>query len=117
MPPARIPAVLALLLALWVQSVAPGLALRLSAPADPGLAAICGRGLAPASLDAQGPAQGACAACPFCASGPTSPPLPDAPQLARVLRWSAPAWPIPPPGLCPNRQQRTVQPRGPPRAL
>jgi hypothetical protein len=107
-----------ILLALWVQALAPMAALRMAlvAPEMPG-AILCGHtpggdaiGI---SVDQPVPPPG-CDLCRLCRAGMVPPPLPDLPVLARLLRWTASAWPIPPLSD-PTPAPRVVgQPRAPP---
>ena len=108
-----------LLLALWVQALAPVAALRaMSAAADPLRGAIiCGHGLeaedARLSLEQPAPSP-ACALCRLCCAGIAMPTPPGVPPVAGHLRWRAVSWPMPPPAE-PDRVARYVgQPRAPP---
>jgi len=105
-----------LLLALWVQSVAPGLALHAATSVDPLRdPVICGHVPgANVADEAPPPAGSRCKACPFCTVGPASPPIASAPQPSRALRWSIVTWPLPPPPASQPAPHRTAQPRGPP---
>lgn len=108
-----------LLLALWVQALAPVAALRvLSAAADPLRdAIICGHARdADSGLAGEQPAPSvpACGPCRLCCAGIATPTLPGVPPTAGRLRWDAVSWPMPPPAK-PNRVNRYVgQPRAPP---
>jgi len=107
-----------ILLALWVQALAPLAALRmaLAVPDMPG-AILCGH---PPDVDAIGAvldqpeAPPTCDVCRLCRAGMIPPPLPEAPGLARLLRWTAPAWPIPPPSHPKPAPRIAGQPRAPP---
>ncbi|MGU3539165.1 DUF2946 family protein [Methylobacterium sp. A54F] len=119
----------ALLLALWVQALAPSLAVRaLARAADPlAGAVICGHAPDVASAEAPGPitdpaevpspAHAGCPACPVCAAGLASPLAPAAPDRQHPLRWRLAAWPVPPPAHPPVRPGRIPEPRGPPAPL
>ncbi|MDP4023041.1 hypothetical protein Q8W71_10430 [Methylobacterium sp. NEAU 140] len=108
------------LLALWLQALAPaaGLTARAraleTAAADALIhAALCGSATADPAADLPG-APPACDHCPFCRC-PAAAPLPLPPQAApRRLAWSPALWPIPPPAR-PARPPRTqAQARAPP---
>ncbi|MCJ2143218.1 DUF2946 family protein [Methylobacterium sp. E-066] len=107
-----------ILLALWVQALAPAAALRM-ALAVPGLqgAILCGHPPAGdeigASVD-QPMAPPTCDVCRLCRAGMVPPPNPEAPGLARLLRWVAPVWPIPPPSHPKLAPRVAGQPRAPP---
>ncbi|MCJ2057689.1 DUF2946 domain-containing protein [Methylobacterium sp. J-048] len=107
-----------ILLALWVQVLAPMAALRmaLSASQMPGTI-LCGHptGSDAISVSADLPATPpACDVCRLCRAGMVPPPIPDVPARAGRLRWTASAWPIPPPAH-PKPAPRVVgQPRAPP---
>ncbi|MDO9428775.1 MAG: hypothetical protein Q7T93_18355 [Methylobacterium sp.] len=105
------------ILALWLQALAPGAALRLTAP-DPVAGAlahaiICGPG-APAAVASEDGMPGPCASCPFCAGIATAPLVPAGPQVARAARWHAVAWATPPPTPSLRRPRPSGQPRAPP---
>ena len=108
-----------ILLALWVQALAPMAALRMALTA-PGMlpgAILCGH---PAGDDAIGAtveqpvAPPACEVCRLCRAGIVPPPLTGSPTVARLLRWIAVAWSIPPPSRPDAPQRITGQPRAPP---
>ncbi|KNY21619.1 DUF2946 family protein [Methylobacterium sp. ARG-1] len=109
-----------ILLALWMQLLAPMAALRmaLAAPDMPG-AILCGHapgGDAIAASADRPVAPHDCDVCRLCRAGMVPPPLPAVPAAARLLRWTAPAWPIPPLSD-PRPAPRVVgQPRAPPLA-
>lgn len=91
-----------ILLALWLQALAPVVRLRLEAvqplQAVAG-AVICGHDQAgPDGVgNPSAPAPGPCHDCPFCRAH-ASPPIPVAPQPSiRRLSWDPVSWPIPPP--------------------
>jgi hypothetical protein len=120
-PPRRRPGPLGtglILLALWVQLLAPMATLRmaLAAPDMPG-AILCGHAPGGDAIAASADwpvAPHDCDVCRLCRAGMVPPPLPAVPSAARLLRWTAPAWPIPPPSD-PRPAPRVVgQPRAPP---
>ncbi|GEP09930.1 DUF2946 family protein [Methylobacterium gnaphalii] len=109
-----------LLLALWVQTLAPALALHWDlASTGPMLdLTICGHPLgtgdAQAAAELPQPAMPGCSHCGLCSAGVATPAMPVIPRIARALRWHVVAWPMPPPA-----RQRIVpihlpQARGPP---
>ncbi|SFM06230.1 DUF2946 family protein [Methylobacterium pseudosasicola] len=106
------------LLALWVQALAPLVTLRmvLAAPEMPG-AVLCGHlpdgDAIGASLE-QPVAPPTCDVCRLCRAGMVPPPHPKTPDVARLLRWTAPAWPIPPPSDPKPAPRVAGQPRAPP---
>lgn len=107
-----------ILLALWVQALAPMAALRM-ASAAPGMlpgVILCGHPAGDeisASVE-QPVAPPACEVCRLCRAGIVPPPLPGSPTVTQPLRWLAVAWPIPPPSR-PNASPRvTGQARAPP---
>ena len=102
------------ILALWLQALAPGAALRLPAPDPLAHAIICGHG-AQAAVAAEDGMPGPCAACPFCTGIMTAPLVPAGPQVARAARWNAVAWATPPPTPSLRRPRPAGQPRAPPR--
>ncbi|MCJ2080015.1 DUF2946 family protein [Methylobacterium sp. J-090] len=101
------------ILALWLQALAPGAALRLTAPDPLAHAVICGHG-AQAAVASEDGMPGPCASCPFCTGIATAPLVPAGPQVARAARWRAVAWAPPPPPPPHRRARPTGQPRAPP---
>ncbi|WCS25217.1 DUF2946 domain-containing protein [Methylobacterium sp. NMS14P] len=116
-----LPGAVLIVLALWIQALAPALALRV-AQADRG--ALPGQILCGHAPDLAGdlavgpgaPATGSCALCGLCRVGAVPPLLPASPGLARRLRWAAATWPIPPPVRTASAPAVIGQPRGPPRS-
>ncbi|MCJ2125065.1 DUF2946 family protein [Methylobacterium sp. J-077] len=107
-----------ILLALWVQALAPVVALRM-ALAVPELqgAILCGHppGGDEVGVSVEQPvAPPTCDVCRLCRAGMIPPPLLEAPVFARLLRWTAPAWPIPPPSRPKPMPRVAGQPRAPP---
>ncbi|MGU3464924.1 DUF2946 domain-containing protein [Methylobacterium sp. C33D] len=108
------------MLALWIQALAPAVALRM-AQADRGALPgqiLCGHApdlAEPLTVGPHAPATGSCALCGLCRAGAVPPPLPASPGLARRLRWTAVAWPIPHPDRATSVPAVIGQPRGPPR--
>jgi len=105
-------------LALWFQALAPVLALRAMAFADPlAHAVICGH-----ALDAADPApaeegeHAACTLCGLCTAGLSGAILPDMPACGSLPAglWQAVAWPIPPPSPPLHSGRHPGQPRAPP---
>lgn len=109
-----------LLLALWVQALAPIAALRMEAAAvDPlAIGVICGHARdtadAGSTLERQTPPPARCDLCRLCCAGILTPTLPGAPAIARELRWFAVSWPIPPPPGSGSAARYVGQPRAPP---
>jgi hypothetical protein len=116
-----LPGAVLIALALWIQALAPAVALRM-VQADRGALPgqiLCGHAPDQAGDAAVGPgapAPGSCALCGLCRAGAVPPLLPHAPGLARRLRWTAVAWPIPPPVRTASVPAVIGQPRGPPRS-
>ncbi|MEE7491501.1 DUF2946 family protein [Methylobacterium oryzae] len=110
-----------IVLALWIQALAPAVALRM-AQASPGALPgqiLCGHAPDQAGdfgIGPHAPATGSCALCGLCRAGAVPPLLPASPGLARRLRWTAVTWPIPPPLRTASAPTVTGQPRGPPRS-
>ncbi|MCE4226723.1 DUF2946 family protein [Methylobacterium sp. C25] len=109
-----------LLLALWVQTLAPALALHWDlASAGPTLdLTICGHTLAPGD-DVSGvatpqPSMPGCSHCGLCSAGVATPTLPSLPVIARTLRWLVVSWPMPPPARGHAISKTLPQARGPP---
>jgi hypothetical protein len=100
-------------LAVWLQALAPGVALGLSARDPLAGAILCGHD-GPRAVASQDEAPGPCPACPFCAGIATAPLVPTAPVLARVTHWHAVAWATPPPSPSLRRPKPPGQPRAPP---
>ncbi len=111
-----------ILLALWLQALAPAAALRAMAlAADPvAHAVICGP--SGAETDPDEPAQqaphAACQLCGLCAAGLTGAILPAAPPALAAPSWRiAAAWPIPPPPARIVSDHPPGQPRAPPASV
>lgn len=109
-------------LALWLQALAPAAALRAAdrARAADALvhAVICGTDLG-AAIDADLPAPGHpdCERCPFCRCT-AAPPLPAAPEpVGRRVVWHVAAWPTPPPPREPRPPRSPALARAPPRPV
>ncbi|KQO65926.1 hypothetical protein ASF22_04445 [Methylobacterium sp. Leaf87] len=102
-----------LILALWLQALAPGAALRLPPPDPLAHAIICGHGIE-AAVAAEDGMPGPCAACPFCTGIALAPLVPTGPRVARTARWHAVAWATPPPIPSLRRPRPAGQPRAPP---
>nr|USU33733.1 hypothetical protein NG677_08745 [Methylobacterium sp. OTU13CASTA1] len=102
-----------LVLALWLQALAPGAALRLPPPDPLAHAIICGHGIE-AAVAAEDGMPGPCAACPFCTGIALAPLVPTGPRVARTARWHAVAWATPPPIPSLRRPRPAGQPRAPP---
>ncbi|MDP4006481.1 DUF2946 family protein [Methylobacterium sp. NEAU K] len=108
-----------ILLALWVQALAPVAALRMSV-SPPDLlpsAILCGHGpggAEPGVSMEQPVVPPSCDLCRLCRAGMTPPPLPAAPIVARFLRWITVAWPVPPPSHPAPPPRLAGQPRAPP---
>jgi len=116
-----LPGAVLIVLALWIQALAPAVALRM-AQADRGVLPgqiLCGHAadqVGDVAIGLHAPATGSCALCGLCRAGAVPPLLPASPGLARRLRWTAVAWPIPPPARAASVPIIVGQPRGPPRS-
>ncbi|SFG92004.1 hypothetical protein [Methylobacterium gossipiicola] len=107
---------LLLVLGVWLQALAPGLALARLAPDPLAGAILCGHTDARA-VASEDEAPAACPACPFCAGIATAPLVPTGPALPRRTRWHAVAWATPPPCRSLRRPRPPGQPRAPPRRV
>lgn len=111
-----------ILLALWIQVLAPGVTLRMSTAAAEALpgAILCGHGPdrsdAGDSVERPTPAP-TCALCHLCCAGLASPFVPEPPVLARPLHWIPVAWPMPQPAGPEPSPPITNRPRGTSRNL
>lgn len=108
-----------ILLALWVQALAPAAALRMILAAPGGLpgAILCGSVADhPDAVGVQpGTATSACDVCRLCRAGLHPPPLPAPPRIARPQTWETVAWPAPPPAPTGPARRPAGLPRAPPR--
>ncbi|SDA35102.1 hypothetical protein SAMN02799622_05992 [Methylobacterium sp. UNC378MF] len=108
-----------IVLALWIQALAPAVALRMAqaTAALPGLI-LCGHApdqAVDAGIGPLAPAMAGCGLCGLCRAGAVPPLLPTLPGLAHHLRWETVAWLLPPSGLAASAVPVLGQPRGPPR--
>ena len=107
------------LLALWVQALAPMAALRMALAGGEWLpgAVLCGHVAATSAVDVavEPPFMPpACEVCRLCRAGLSPPPWPSSPVIARSLRWISVAWSVPPPSRLGPTPRFAGQPRAPP---